>query len=77
MWRNLTILMSLANSIKIDPAKRFMAEKKRVLILGTGNSGRSQMAEGLLRYEAGGTCEASLGGNEPESGSAGSHWGDE
>jgi arsenate reductase len=36
------------------PSRRpFMTNEKRVLILRTGNSARSQMAEGLLRHDAG------------------------
>ena len=37
----------------------------RVLILCTGNSARSQMAEGLLRHAAGDACEVSSAGTNP------------
>lgn len=37
----------------------------KVLILCTGNSARSQMAEGLLRRDAGGACEVSSAGTKP------------
>src|SRR5208283_3771057 len=40
-------------------------EKKRVLILCTGNSARSQMAEGLLRHDAGERFEVSSAGTRP------------
>ena len=37
----------------------------KVLILCTGNSARSQMAEGLLRYDAGEAYEVSSAGTKP------------
>ena len=42
-----------------------MAERKRVLILCTGNSARSQMAEGLLREMGGDGVEVASAGVAP------------
>ena len=39
--------------------------KKRVLILCTGNSARSQMAEGLLAHDAGDSFEVKSAGTKP------------
>lgn len=41
--------------------------KRSVLILCTGNSARSQMAEGLLRHMAGGRFEVASAGTKPSS----------
>lgn len=40
-------------------------QKQRVLILCTGNSARSQMAEGLLRHDAGGRFDVESAGTKP------------
>ena len=42
-------------------------EKKRVLILCTGNSARSQMAEGLLRHDAGERFDVESAGTKASS----------
>jgi arsenate reductase len=42
-----------------------MNHRKRVLILCTGNSARSQMAEGLLRHDAGERFEVESAGTKP------------
>jgi arsenate reductase len=41
--------------------------KQKILIVCTGNSARSQMAEGLLRHEAGDRFEVSSAGTKPSS----------
>jgi arsenate reductase len=44
-----------------------MSDKQRVLILCTGNSARSQMAEGLLRHDAGSQFDVESAGTKASS----------
>ena len=46
------------------PARR--AARSRVLFLCTGNSARSQIAEGLIEHQSGGTVEAVSAGSHPK-----------
>ncbi|HEX8566828.1 MAG TPA: hypothetical protein VF648_14385 [Pyrinomonadaceae bacterium] len=47
--------------------------KKRVLVLCTGNSARSQMAEGLLTHIGEGAYEVESGGTKPKPRQTGSN----
>ena len=51
-----------------------MADKKRVLILCTGNSARSQIAEGLLRHDAGDRFTVESAGTKPSTCQLGKYW---
>jgi arsenate reductase len=42
-----------------------MSEKKLILVLCTGNSCRSHMAEGILRQQLNGWCEVASAGSKP------------
>ena len=50
---------------RFERCRQPMAAKKRILILCTGNSARSQMAEGLLRHHAGDRFEVESAGTKP------------
>src|SRR6202007_2178066 len=56
--------VSLAGPAFFRTETLLMSDKKRVLILCTGNSARSQMAEGLLRQDDGERFEVESAGTK-------------
>ena len=60
-----TTLVSAIECLSVHSTERDELPNKRVLILCTGNSARSQMAEGLLRHEFGDLYEVSSAGTNP------------